>query len=139
VVSRSLLLDTHAILWMFGGEALSGPATAAIDEVWTSGGALLVSPISTWEIGMLVRKGRIALPIAPMRWVKAMLEAPGVQLAEMSPEVLVDASFLPMCPLRDPADQILVATARATGSALITRDGPILSYAEAGHVQAVAC
>jgi len=87
---------------------------------------------------MLVAKGRVALLASPMTWFSGLLET-GVQLADLSPSILVEASFLPQSRLRDPADRVIAATARALGYRIMTRDRPILTYAAAGQVQAIAC
>ena len=97
-----------------------------------------MSPITAWELGMLVARGRMALPVSPADWFNDALRA-GVNWAPLTPRVLVDASFLPGQIHRDPADRILAATARAFGYRLMTRDRALLAYAEAGHLQAVAC
>ncbi len=87
---------------------------------------------------MLVAKGRVALLAPPLKWFSGLLEA-GVQLADLSPSILVDASFLPQSRLRDPADRVIAATARAMGCRIMTRDRPLLEYAAAGHIQAISC
>jgi PIN domain nuclease of toxin-antitoxin system len=50
-----------------------------------------------------------------------------VRLADMSPDLLIAASFLPGKPPRDPADRIIAATARDLGAALITRDRALIA------------
>jgi PIN domain nuclease of toxin-antitoxin system len=60
-------------------------------------------------------------------------------LTELTPEVLISSSYLPGSPPRDPADRIIAATARVQGYRLVTRDRLLLDYAEAGHVEALAC
>ena len=87
---------------------------------------------------MLVARGRLALPLPAASWFDQLAES-GVGWAPLTPQVLVDASFLPGRIHGDPADRILAATARAFGYRLMTRDRALLSYAEAGHVQALAC
>src|SRR4029450_10204712 len=98
---------------------------------------VFVSPITAWEVGLLVARGRIALPSSPKSWFDQLLRAPMLSLADLPPSVLIDSSFLPNELFRDPADRILVATAREFGLALITRDRALLSYAAAGHVKAI--
>lgn len=87
---------------------------------------------------MLVARGRIALPLPPPSWFEGLVQA-GVRWAPLTPQVLIDASFLPGRIHGDPADRILAATARAFGYRLMTRDRALLAYAEAGHLQALAC
>ena len=134
-----LLLDTHAALWISENEKLADTAIAALDEAEDEGVPALISPITAWEIGLLVARGRVALPTSPQTWFERLLEAPNTQLAEMPPKVLIASSFLPNAPVKDPADRILIATAREYGLTLITRDRALLSYAAAGHLKAIGC
>jgi len=138
-VSRApILLDTCAAIWAAEPHGLSPGALEVLDQADRDGIPVLVSPITAWEMGMLVAKGRVALLASPMTWFSGLLET-GVQLADLSPSILVEASFLPQSRLRDPADRVIAATARALGYRIMTRDRPILTYAAAGHVQAIAC
>ena len=134
-----LLLDTCATIWIAAGQPLASDALAAIDRCRRSGEFVYVSPISTWEIGVLVSRGRLTSPMSPQRWFEHLLEAPGVRLADMSPDILIASSLLPGTPPRDPADRILAATAREYGYRLMTRDTPLLTYARQGHLQTLAC
>lgn len=134
-----LLLDTHAAIWLFENMPLARAATAAIDAASRDGTPLLVSPITAWEVGQLISLRRIDLLATPQRWFRGLLATPGVQLAELSPDILIAASFLPGTPPRDPADRILLATARDLGATLVTRDREILAYGETGNVSVVAC
>ena len=97
-----------------------------------------MSPITAWELGLLVSKGRISLSREPVAWFDALL-ATGVELAPLAPSILIGSSFLPGAMLRDPADRILAATARALDYRLMTRDERLLEYAAAGHIAAIAC
>jgi len=133
-----LLLDTCTVLWLMSGEELDERAQATIDKA-AQGDGVAVSPISAWEIGTLVRKGRITLALAPERWFNAVLELPGLSLAPMPPETLLASSFLPGDPPSDPADRILAATARAENAQLMTRDSKLLAYGAEGHLRVVAC
>lgn len=132
-----ILLDTCAVLWLASG-GLSARAEREIEDAKTQGAEILVSPISAWEIGMLVSRGRIALMLPPQAWFDALLEE-GVALAEMPPNILIASSQLPGPPLRDPADRIIAATARAYGYRLMTRDRPLLEFAAAGQTVAIPC
>jgi PIN domain nuclease of toxin-antitoxin system len=136
---RPLLLDTNAAIWITQNSKLADSAVEALDQAADEGVAILVSPIIAWEVGLLVARGRIALPTNPDTWFQQLLDAPNTELAEMPAKVLIASSFLPSLSVRDPADRILVATAREFGLALVTRDRALLDYAEAGHVRAIAC
>jgi PIN domain nuclease of toxin-antitoxin system len=98
-----------------------------------------VSPISAWEVGLLSAKGRLAAARSPMSIFGEVLATPGVRVEALSPEVLIESSFLPGAVHGDPADRILIATARRYDLTLVTRDQIILDYARQGHVRALAC
>lgn len=135
---RPILLDTCALLWLANGDPMSPGSMEAVAEVEQQRGGIVVSPISAWEVGQLSARGRIVLPRHPLAWFEAALDA-GLSLAPMSPGVLVESSFLPGEMLRDPADRIIAATARAYGYRILTRDQLILGFAAQGHAQAIAC
>jgi PIN domain nuclease of toxin-antitoxin system len=98
-----------------------------------------VSPISAWEIATLVARGRLRMTIAPDVWFASLLALPGMRLAPMPPAVLIASAFLPGNPPRDPADRIIAATSRTYGFAVLTRDGELIPYGEARHIEAIAC
>ena len=133
-----LLLDTCAVIWLFNRSPLNETSRAAIADA-AANGRLFVSPFSAWEIGMLARKGKIALSMPPRTWFSKVVEHPGIELAPLPPATLIESSYLPEMPPGDPADRIIVATARELGLAVVTRDRPILSYAQRGHVAAIRC
>jgi PIN domain nuclease of toxin-antitoxin system len=134
-----LLLDTCAAIWISEEQPLASEALTAIERSHRNGLFIYLSPITAWEIGLLVSRGKLTSPMTPQRWFERVLEAPGLRLADMSPEVLIASSFLPGAPPRDPADRILAASAREYGYRLMTRDTPLLTYARQGHLQALAC
>jgi PIN domain nuclease of toxin-antitoxin system len=100
---------------------------------------LYISPISAWEIGMLMSKRRLKSPLAPAEFLRRFLVSFNAAYSELSPEILIDSSFLPSFPHADPTDRTLVATARNLDMILITSDRPILRYGEEGYVRAIAC
>jgi PIN domain nuclease of toxin-antitoxin system len=110
-VSRKLLLDTHALLWLVNGEKLAEPAREAIRGA-ASASALFVSPISSWEIVTLIRKRRLALNRDVEDWFDGVLGIPGTALTELDWKTLVRSVTLPGDPPNDPADRILISTAR---------------------------
>jgi PIN domain nuclease of toxin-antitoxin system len=119
-------------------DRLSETALAALEQAEAVKDGIAISPISAWEIGQLVAKGRLRIATDPLIWFQKPLQR-GAMLAPMPPEVLVGASFLPPSGLRDPADRIIAATARTYGYRLMTRDRPLLDFAAEGHMQAIAC
>lgn len=132
-----LLLDTNVVLRIGDGEGLGARAKTTIDEA-TAAGEALISPISAWEIGTLIRKRRINLRMDPLVWFEAVLSLPGVKLADMPPRVLMSSTLLPPDAPSDPADRIIIATARTYNLVVLTRDLHILAYADAGHLNALS-
>src|SRR4051795_12986899 len=133
-----LLLDTNAAIWLSRDE-LKASASEKLDEAARAGVATYLSPITAWEIGLLVSRSRLSLGTTPQRWFTRILAMPNVHLAELSPDILIASSFLPGTPPRDPMDRILIATARELAATLVTRDRAIIAYGEQGHVKVVAC
>lgn len=138
-MAKTLLLDTCAIIWMAEDAPITGEASRAMDTSLADDRAVLISPITAWERAMLVAKRRLASPLSPKAWFDRVLSLPGIKLAELSPDILMDASFLPQPIHNDPADRIIIATARAFDLTIVTRDRLILDYAAQGHVRALAC
>jgi PIN domain nuclease of toxin-antitoxin system len=135
---QPLLLDTNAAIWLLRDELVSR-ALDALEAAAQANVPTFVSPITAWEIGQLVARGRLSLQMMPQRWFQRVLEQPSVRLAEMSPDLLIASSFLPGKPPRDPADRIIAATARDLGAMLITRDRALLAYGGEGHISVLAC
>lgn len=133
-----LLLDTHAVLWLDSGERMKGEALQAIDAA-AQEGVVLISPVSAWEIGLLVRKRRISLDINALAWFERFLALPGVLLTPLTAAAAITSSELPEPFQGDPADRLLVASARELGCPIVTRDRKILEYSESGVVLAIAC
>ena len=133
------LLDTCAVIWIANREALREPAAGALEDAPAHGGGVFVSPITAWEIAMLVTKSKIALSMDPEAWFDRILALPGVALATLPPPVLIASCALPGAPPADPVDRILAATARAFDHTLVTRDRHLLSYGGEGHVRVVGC
>ncbi len=72
--------------------------------------------------------GRLTLPISLEDWISQALSYPGVQLLELTPRIAIEATQLPQPFHRDPADQIIVATARVHDCAVLTIDDKIANY-----------
>jgi PIN domain nuclease of toxin-antitoxin system len=139
VSTQPLLLDTCALIWIAEDEPIGSEAADVLGSANQAGAVTYISPISAWEVGLLVARARLKLLITPQRWFQRVLDTPTVRLADMSPDLLIASSFLPGKPPRDPADRIVIATAREYGCTLITRDEALLAYGEQGHVGVVRC
>jgi len=134
-----LLLDTCAAVWLAEEEPISEAAMDALNEAVDTDEPVYVSMITSWEIGLLVARGRLPLSMDPLAWFERLLDTPGVRLADISPRILVGSSFLPGSPPKDPMDRIILATAREGGYRLVTRDKHMLAYADEGHLMALPC
>jgi|HubBroStandDraft_1064217.scaffolds.fasta_scaffold36434_4 PIN domain nuclease of toxin-antitoxin system len=138
MASELLLLDTHCWLWVHLGlmPRMSRASLAAIQNA-ESYGNLRVSVISIWELAMLEKRGRIALPMNVRTWVEQALSKPGIAVAPLTPEIAIESVHLPGAIHGDPADRILVATARVLGATLVTKDTQLLRYSQQRHVRAL--
>jgi PIN domain nuclease of toxin-antitoxin system len=135
-----LLLDTCALIWMVLEEPFAATALVAIERA-AAVGAALVSPVSAWEVGLLATRRRQSLSFRPdpVTWFDRLLSRPGIRPIPLPHRVAVQAALLPGALHGDPADRLLIATARELDVPIVTRDQRILDYAAQGHVQAIAC
>ena len=134
-----ILLDTCAVIWLSQGDKIADAAVALLAEAARTGTPSYISAITAWEIGLLVSRQRLQLGTTPEQWFARLFNLPSVRLAELTPRVLITASFLPGKPPRDPADRIIAATARDLGATLVTRDRLLLDYGAQGHVSTMGC
>lgn len=122
-----VLLDTHAILWW---QADNGRLSARAAREIARADTVLVSPVSCWEIGVLLGKGRIALDRDVQHWVRDLLAQDSVTPAQLTPEAATAAALLRRDGFRgDPADQFLYATAAAHAAGFVTKDETIHAFA----------
>jgi PIN domain nuclease of toxin-antitoxin system len=126
-----IVLDTHVWVWWVHGDPQLPPDVAQVVAAYEAV-RLGVSVISCWEVAKLVEYGRLNLPLAVGDWTTQALAYPGVRRLELTPEIAVESTQLPPPFHKDPADQIIVATARIHGVPLVTCDAKIRAYA---HVQ----
>lgn len=129
-----ILLDTHVFLWASFDNPMLGRSARTILAEAGDEGTLWISAITPWEIAMLTRKGRLSLQQPAGLWIKAALARSGASIAAIDLEIAVDAGELPADIHGDPADRLIIATARALGCPLLTADRQILGYGKAGHV-----
>ena len=135
---RPLLLDTHVWIWfMLANVELAVGGRRAINRAAASG-QLRIAAISLWEVALLASRGRVVLGQPLPQWIIEAVSAPGLSIEPLLPQIAVEASALPEAFHRDPADRLIVATARVTDAVLMTRDRQILDYAARGHLTAIA-
>lgn len=121
------ILDTHAWIWLLDDpDRLSQGAAKAIRE---SGSMPLgISIISAWEVARKSSLGKLRLSMASRVWLDHATGMEGLSVLPMSPEISWESCNLPGNFHRDPADQIIAATARIHGLSLITCDQRLLEY-----------
>ena len=128
-----IALDTHAwVWWTVDPDRLSERQRREISN--NEGDRIGVSAISCWEVAKLSEYGRLSLPVGLTEWFQAALRYPGISLLGLTPEVAIESTTLPGAFHRDPADQMIVATARVHDCPLVTSDDKIAAYP---HVQTV--
>lgn len=133
-----LLLDTCAVFYVTQ-QKLKGDALKALDEAFADGAPVCVSSITAWEIGLLSAGGRLPSTAPPLRYFEEFTSLPGIRVEALTPAILVETSFLPPPIHRDPADRMIIATARTLDLTVMTSDRLILAYADRGHVRALPC
>ena len=133
-----VLLDTHVLVWLMQGIDRLSPAKRELIQQAADRDELGVAAITPWEIAMLTAKGRLALPMDVGEWIYAAVHSLGIAVVPLSPEISVASNRLPGEFHADPADRMIVATARHLNALLVTEDNAILVYAQAGYVQAVS-
>ena len=115
-----ILLDTHAWLWLnFNDPRLSGTARKTIIEA----DSLAIAVISLWEVGMLMSKGRVEIPQPLLDWFREACAQPNLHLLPLTPEIAAISAALPLH--GDPADRLIVATAKQHDCPLVTVDKSI--------------
>ena len=125
-----LLLDTHVWLWTAAGDARRvGRRTRQLLSRAEKRGDVRVSPASIFELAALHTLGRLRLSRPVESWIREALDASGLRISPLSPEVAIDAGLIPRTALPDPLDRLLVATARDAEATLLTADDRILQYA----------
>jgi len=122
-----IVLDTHIWVWWVHGDSRLSSSHAKLIEN-NEDGEIGVGTISLWEVAKLVELGRLVLPVALDDWFADALAYPGVVLVDLTPDIAIESTRLPGRFHRDPADQIIVATARVLGCDLLTADQRIRDY-----------
>jgi len=124
-----IVLDTHVLIWWVSGatEQLSTAAQQAIRQEMEHG-KIVVSSISAWELAMLVTKGRLALSMDVAEWLGCVGQIESVSFVPVDNTIAVKSTELPSEFHKDPADRLIVATARRLAAPLVTADEKIRAY-----------
>ena len=124
-----IVLDTHVLLWWVNGaDLLSSAAEKVIRKTLAQGGEIIVSTISAWEISMLIDKGRLVLGMDVESWFDEVTQIDGVRFIPVDNEIAIKSTVLPGEFHKDPADRMIVATARKLAVSLVTADQKITNY-----------
>lgn len=136
---KGLLLDTHVWIWLMEGVDLLNNKYKKMINMAAQNGGVHIAAISTWEVSMLAMKKRIILEKPVLAWINQALALPGIQLRELSPEIAAESCELPENDTfhGDPADRLIVATARVHGLTILTHDTKMLSYAKQDYVSVI--
>ncbi|MCE2531251.1 MAG: type II toxin-antitoxin system VapC family toxin [Acidimicrobiia bacterium] len=128
------LLDTHILIWWLNDISRLSPEQRNVAASASAESPLLVSDISLWEVATLCDLRRIRLSVPLREWLDKAVAPPLVRRQGISPAIAAELAALPDSFHRDPADRILVATARVLGATLLTHDRRII---EANLVETV--
>ncbi|MBI2593357.1 type II toxin-antitoxin system VapC family toxin [Candidatus Daviesbacteria bacterium] len=129
-----ILIDTHVLLWWIGDrKKLSLKATKIFSEQ-SQQGLIFVSSISIWEICLLLKKKKISLLMDTESWIEQIEKLPYIQFVPVDNRIAAKSVNLPGQFHSDPADRIIVATAREMGAVLVTSDDKIRKYP---HIQTI--
>lgn len=125
-----IVLDTHALVWWVNGtKELSKKAKQVIEHEYArEKGSILICTITAWEIAMLVKKNRLQLNRDVKTWLDTVAKIPTVQFVPVDLAIAVTSADLPEPFHKDPADRMIVATARHLGSPLVSGDERIRQY-----------
>jgi PIN domain nuclease of toxin-antitoxin system len=132
-----ILIDTHVLVWAMTTSPRLGPKARALFESEFEETKLGISAITPWEIALLVTKNRLTFEVDVADWIAAALTHPRAALVPIEPVIAVESTRLPDYRTNDPADRIIVATARHFQIPLVTADRMILAYAKAGYLETV--
>jgi PIN domain nuclease of toxin-antitoxin system len=122
-----IVLDTHVwIWWVHDDPHLSKNQRRYIEREENQ--LIGISAISCWEVAKLFEYKRLKLPVSLDTWFSQALNYPGIQIFELTPEIAIESTQLPGTFHNDPADQIIVATARINKCPLLSSDMKIRDY-----------
>jgi len=123
-----IVMDTHTwVWWTSDPDSLSRAAEEAIHSALPHS-HLCISSVSPWEVSLLVRKGRMELKLDVSEWLARSEALPFLRFIPVDNRIAVEANNLPGVIHDDPADRMIVATARILGATLITKDQRIRDY-----------
>lgn len=126
-MNEALLLDTHTWIWLVNGSDKLGPQATIDLDAAAARQRMGVSEISFWEISTKASKGRLTVAGGPRVWLRNASKLPGLGIVQVDREVLVESALLEWAH-HDPADRLLVATARRFGMRIASADDQLIEY-----------
>lgn len=123
-----IVLDTHTLVWWVSSDPLLSRKAKASIEKELDGGQILVSSISAWEIAALVARERLVLSMDATSWFATVGQLEAVRVVPVDTEIAIKSVELPGVFHKDPADRMIVATARKFSVPLVTKDEKIRAY-----------
>jgi len=123
-----IVLDTHVLVWWVSGNAALSKKAKALISRELKGGQIIVSAITAWEIAMLVAREKLLLSMDVEQWLSTVAEIPALQFFPLDIEVAAKSVLLPGTFHKDPADRMIVATARKLAAPLVTKDEKLRAY-----------
>lgn len=130
-----LLLDTHVWIWLETNKTKE--ITSKFVDYFVEcqkKSRILLSPISFWEIGMLVQKERLRLNIDCLEWVQQAINVENLRVVPITPQIAIESSRLPGSIHGDPADRLLLATTLNQKAVFATADEKLIAYCKLHHI-----
>ncbi len=124
-----ILIDTHVLVWLLNSPSkLSSKAQTGIQNTIKKDGKISISSMSIWEIFLLFKKGKLESDMDADSWLTKVEKLPFLEFIPVNNAIAAKSVMLPEFAHKDPADRIIIATAREYGATLITSDGKLLNY-----------
>jgi PIN domain nuclease of toxin-antitoxin system len=133
---NEILLDTHVLIWYVNGNEINKRTRKIIDSAVETN-SIYLAAISLWEISMLEAKKRIILEMPCLEWINRSIRELHLQIAPITPSIAVESCHLSASFHGDPADRLIVGTARVEGMSLVTRDATILDFSKTKRLSVI--
>jgi len=135
---KALLLDTHVWIWLIEGLPSLAKKHRDLINQTAEHTQVCIAAISQWEISMLVMKQRIRINKPVLTWIEETLALPAMALKPLTAEIAADSCQLPGDFHGDPADRLIISTARIHDLTLLTHDEKLIEYSKNKHVSVLA-
>jgi PIN domain nuclease of toxin-antitoxin system len=136
-MTGKILLDTHILIWsLLEPERLSSVVKDTITSAQNTDN-LYITSITLWEIAMLIKKQRISVFQRTADFLNSITQIEGLSIVNINANISAESVALPGEFDGDPADCLIIASARESASTLITRDQKIISWAKQGYLKVI--